>query len=270
MKKLFSALLDILLKALRVKSAFQFLKKHKPFLITLLVALAIVFIEWFKSFDTAELMENKKLLLSWVEGRPLISSLSFFLVYFFISVLSFPGTAVLSIISGFLFGFFKGTLLSLLAVSIGSGTAFLLTRFFLKDFFIKKGGAKMQKIYKILEKDEMYYLFALRLFPFIPLFFTNIAMALSSMSWGAFFAVSFLSLLPSMAIYANMGTQLSYLEDWRGLSDPGLLTAFALIGLFPLFVRLGLRFFKKLKKSKEGLSIDMVAGKGFEPPTHGL
>ena len=127
-----------------------------------------------------------------------------------------PGATVLNVIGGFLFGFLKGTLLSVFAVSIGSGFAFLLSRYFFRDFFLKKSGAKMKKIYGHLRGNEVYYLFAFRLFPFIPLLFTNMIMGLSSIRFSVFFIVSFITLLPHLAIYANIGSQLSQLEDLHG------------------------------------------------------
>ena len=213
-------------------------------------------LEWFKTFDLKEIIEYKKSLLFLVQDRPLVLSVSFFLIYLFVSTLSLPGTTVFNIIGGFLFGFIKGTLISVFAVSLGSCGAFLFTRFFLRDFLIKKGGKKIKKIYNILEKDTAYYLFALRVFPFTPFFFTNITMGLSSIKLSVFYAVSFISLLPGLAVYANIGSQFSKLENLQGFVAPNLLFAFALIGLFPLFIKYFLKFLKRFKKSKEDLPLE--------------
>ena len=256
MKKLFAVFLDILFRVLNIKPIIRLLKKYKSIVIVFLVALFFFFIEWIKTFNIVEIIEYKKSLLYLVQDHPLILSLYFFLIYLLVSILSFPGTTVFSIIGGFLFGFVKGTVLSVFAVSIGSGVAFLLTRFFLHDFFIKKSGGKMKKIYKQLDKDEVYYLFAFRMFPFIPLFFTNMVMGLSSIRFSVFYIVSFLSLLPVLVIYVNMGSQLSQLEDLQGLVAPNFLFAFALVGLFPLFVKYLFRFFKRFKKSREDLPLE--------------
>lgn len=256
MKKLLAVFLDIVLRVLHIKPVIQFLNKYKPLIIVFFVALILFFLEWLKTFNLREIVEYKKALLYLVQDYPLTVSLSFFLIYFFVSVLSLPGTIVFNIVGGFLFGFIKGVLLSVFAVSIGSSVTFLLSRFLLYDFFIKKGGTKIEKIREKLKKDEVYYLFALRLFPFIPLFFTNIIMGLSSVRLSVFYVVSFISFLPIIIIYANMGSQLSQLEDLQGLVAPNLLFAFALIGLFPLSVRYLLRFLKRFKKSKEDLPLE--------------
>ena len=256
MKKLSSLFLDILLKILGIKPLVRFLKRYKPFIIVILIAFLLFCIEWFKTLDVREIVEYKKHLLYLVQDYPLISSFSFFLIYLFVSILSVPGLTAFSLIGGFLFGFVKGTLLSVFAMSIGSSIAFLLVRFFLYDFFIRKGGVKIKKIYKNLKKDEVYYLFALRLFPFTPIFFANIIMGLSSIKLSIFYIVSLMSFLPLIVIYVNMGSQLSQLEDMEGLMAPNLLFAFALMGLFPLLVRHLFRFLKRFRKSKADLPLE--------------
>ena len=216
----------------------------------------ILLILWLRTFSLSDVLSYKKHLFHLVQDNSFLAAFYFFLVYLLVAVISLPGTTVLSVSGGFLFGFIKGLIISLLAVSIGSCLAFLITRYFLRDFFVKKAGSKLERIYNHLRKDEVYYLFAFRLFPFTPLFFTNMLMGLTSIRLNLFFIVSFIAFLPTLSIYVNMGSQLSRLEDWGGLSDPQLLFAFALIGLFPLLIRYSFKFFKRFKKSKEDLSLD--------------
>ena len=256
MSKLYTVLFEILLRIFRIKPLIAFFKKHKALLIVFLGVCALLLLEWFKTFNLTELMEYKKSLLALSERRPLLLSVSFFLIYFFIATLSIPGTTVLNLIGGFLFGFIKGTLISVFAVSLGACGTFLLIRYFLRDFFLKKEIKKLKKIYNILEKDSLYYLFALRMFPLTPFFFTNIVMGLSSIKLSVFYMVSFISLLPGLAIYANIGSQFSYLEDLQDFVAPNLLLSFSLIGIFPLFVKYLFRFLKKFKKSKEDLPLE--------------
>ena len=255
-KKIFSIFLNILLKVLQIKPILRSLKKYK-FLILIFFAICLIgLILWLRTFSLSEILSYKKELFDLIQDKPFITVISFFLVYVFVSTISLPGTIVFSIAGGFLFGFIKGMLISLFAVSIGSSFAFLITRYFLRDFFLKKAGSKLEKIYNHLKQDEIYYLFAFRLFPFVPLFFTNMLMGLASMRLNVFFTASFIAFLPTLFVYVNMGVQLFRLEDWNGLTDPELLFAFALMGLFPLIVRYSFKFLKRFRKSKEEFSLD--------------
>lgn len=251
MRKLFFIFFDILLRVLNIRPFFKFLRKHKVLAIIPLAVLIFLFIKWFQSFRIEEFIEYKNSILNLAQDKPLNLSFYFFLIYVFISVLSLPGTSLFSVIGGFLFGFAKGTVLSVFAISIGSSFAFLLTRFFFRNFFIKKGGKKIKKIYEHLNKDEIYYLISFRLFPLTPIFFTNMLMGLGSIKFNVFYIVSFISFLPTTIIYANMGSQLSHLKGLEGLMDPNFLFAFSLVSLFPLFVNYFLKLIKKIRKTKK-------------------
>ena len=251
MKKLSSVVFDVFLRVLYIKPFVRLLKKYKFQWILLLVVLGILCLEGMKTLDFQGFIDYKKWLLHLTQDYPLFAVLSFFLMYTVFAIFSLPGGTVLSLIGGFLFGFVKGTLLSVFALSIGSSISFLLFRLFFRDLFIKKGGKKIKKIHTTLEKDEIYYLFAFRMFPFIPLFFTTIIIGLSSIRFHLFYLISFIAFLPSVGIYVNMGAQISKLENLQGLMAPDLVLAFSLMGVFPLCIKYLFKFLKKFKNSKE-------------------
>ena len=137
-KKIFSIFLNIFLKVLPVKPVFRILRKYK-FLILILCSICLVgLVFWLRTFSLSEVLNYRKQLFDLIQDKPLVSVIFFFLVYVFVSTISLPGTTVFSISGGFLFGFIKGMLISLFAVSIGSSFAFLITRYFFRDFFLKK------------------------------------------------------------------------------------------------------------------------------------
>jgi len=250
-KKLITIFLNIILRVLYIKPFIQLLKKHKLILIILFTILLFIAIQWLKDFKISEFLEYKKNLLILAKNFPIASSFLFFLSYLAIATVSLPGVIPLSIIGGFLFGFVKGSLLSILAVTTGSCLAFLIVRHLFRNFFIKKTGNKTEKIYSHLRKNEIYYLFALSLSPFIPLLLTNIIMGLSSIRLAVFFVVSLIALLPQVAIYTNFGSQVAMLESLHELAEPNMILAFSLIGLFPLVVKYLFKIFKKIQKPKD-------------------
>ena len=246
----------ILLKVLQLKSVFKLFKRYKGLILVCFLLLLLAFLLWLRTLNFSDIIVYKKQLFDFIDGNPILTVSLFFIMYLIASTLSLPGTSILSVIGGFLFGFIQGLLLSIIAITIGSCFAFLLIRRFFKSWFFKKAGPKIQKISKHLEQDEVYYLFAFRMFPFTPLFFTNLLMGLTSIRINLFFIVSCMAFLPGTAVYVNMGSQLSYLEDWKGLSDPYLLSSFALIAILPMAVRYTFKVIKKLKKSRQDLYLD--------------
>ena len=255
-KKIFSVFFDILFKIFQIRPILRLLKRYKILIFILFIGFLVLLVLWLRTFSLSEILAYKKQIFELIQDKPLLMALSFFLVYVFVATISLPGSTVFSIIGGFLFGLLKGTLISLFAVTIGSCFAFLITRYFLRDFFIKKAGPRLDRIYNHLKKDEVYYLFAFRLFPFTPLFFTNLLMGLASIRLTLFCAVSFIAFLPTIFVYVNMGFQLSELENWSGFTEPDLLLAFILIGLFPLAVRYIFKLVKKFRNSKEDFPLE--------------
>ena len=255
-KKLFSIFLEILVKVLQIRPILRILKRYKILILIIFAGLFIALVLWLRTFSLLDILNYKKQIFDLIQDKPLLTVVSFFFMYVLVATISFPGTTVFSIMGGFLFGLTEGVFICLFAVSIGSCFSFLITRYFLKDFFMKKAGSKLEKIYNRLKKDEVYYLFAFRLFPFTPLFFTNMLMGLTSMRLIVFFTASFIAFLPTIFIYVNMGSQLSELEDWSGFTDPDFLLASVLMGVFPLVVKYSFKFLKRFRNSEEELPLE--------------
>ena len=145
------------------------------------------------------------------------------------TALSLPGAVPMTLIGGALFGFWLGTLLVSFASSIGATLAFLASRLVLRDWVQAKFGARMAAINAGIEKEGAFYLFALRLVPLFPFFVINLLMGLTKIGTFRFYWVSQIGMLLGTMVYVYAGTQLGQFRV-----SPGLLVAFALIGLLPL------------------------------------
>jgi len=252
---IFDIFIDFVLDAVWLKSFVKFLKKYRVLFLTFLSLIFLGLGTYISSWNQEDFLWYKSNLIAFSEEHKLFSYFLFTFSYFIIAFFGLPGTAFFGSVGAFLFGFLKGFLFSLLAVMLGSGFAFLTTRFLLRDFFIKslkksKRKLKLNKIYDGLKKNEVYYLFMFRLFPFAPLAVTNIVMGLSSMSFNVFFIVCFLAILPYLLIYADIGTRLSQMENWTDLYDSGLLISLTLLAVMPLGTKYLFRYLKKFKKNK--------------------
>ena len=249
MQRLYPTLLKLLFRALYIEALVIFFKRYKPIFIVLFLGLTFIFLEFLRSVDLEDIMAYKDSILFLDQKWPWISKGSFFLICLFASLLSLPITTALNIIGGFLFGFIEGTLLNLFSIVFGSSLFFLIIRVFLYDFLMrKKVGTRIKRIHKKLEKDGLYYLVALRMFPLTPLFVTNVIMGLSSMKYSMFCILSFISFFPACAIYAQIGAELSQLRNLQDLVSFRVLLPLSLAGLFPLCLSYILNILKKLKK----------------------
>ena len=184
---------------------------------------------WFKSEQAA--------LQARVAAQPWRAAGLYVLVYVATTALSLPGAALLTLVGGALFGLLEGSVLVSLASTLGATLAMLSSRFVLRDWVQRRFGPRLAAIDRGIARDGAFYLFALRLVPAFPFFLINLAMGLTRLPVRTFCWVSQLGMLPGTLAYVNAGRALGRLDSLAGILSPGLLGAFALLGLFPLLAR---------------------------------
>ncbi len=161
----------------------------------------------------------------------------FLAVYIAMSALSIPGATLLTLLGGALFGWLNGTIIVSIASTIGATLAFLGSRFLLRDWVQSRFGSKLNAINEGIDKEGGFYLFTLRLVPVFPFFAVNLLMGLTKLKTLTFAWVSQLGMLPATIVYVLAGTELSKIDSLKGIASPGLLGAFAALGLFPLVAK---------------------------------
>ncbi|HEY5763128.1 MAG TPA: FAD-dependent oxidoreductase, partial [Rhodocyclaceae bacterium] len=171
------------------------------------------------------------------DANPLSTAAIYFVAYVAATGLSLPGAAVLTLAGGAIFGLLWGTVIVSFASTLGATLAFLAARFVLRDTVRAKFGDKLKAIDAGIAKDGPFYLFTLRLVPVFPFFAINLAMGLTPMRAITFAWVSQLGMFAGTIVYVNAGTQLAQIDSAAGLLSPGLLGAFALLGIFPLIAK---------------------------------
>jgi uncharacterized membrane protein YdjX (TVP38/TMEM64 family) len=186
------------------------------------------------TLSLATLQKYHAQLSLWHAERPLQVMGAFFIGYFLISALSIPGTRIMTLMGGALFGLIEGTVLVATAAASGATVAMLLSRYLLHDWVQRRFAARMAKINESIKNNITQCLFALRLVPVLPFSIINLLMGLTSISALRFAVITLLGLLPSIVLYISTGRQLSQIESLRDIISPAMLLLFALIGLLPL------------------------------------
>jgi uncharacterized membrane protein YdjX (TVP38/TMEM64 family) len=92
----------------------------------------------------------------------------FFLFNIVMATLPIPGISMISFIGGMLFGFTKGALLSSIATAVGNLVGFLIARYFLQEWILKRYGENARIFKEEWQSEGTMALLSFRLFPFIP------------------------------------------------------------------------------------------------------
>lgn len=170
-------------------------------------------------------------------ANPVLMLGGYFLAYVVMAGLSLPGATILSLAGSAVFGFLPTLIAVSFASTIGATLAALTSRYLLREQIEKRFAAQVTRINEGIANEGAFYLFTLRLIPIFPFFVINLVMGLTRMPLRTFYIVSQLGMLPGTAVYINAGTELANLHSLSGIMSPGLLGSFALLGLFPLFVK---------------------------------
>lgn len=166
--------------------------------------------------------------------KPLVVVATYFAAYLAVAALALPGAALLTLLAGAIFGLGWGTLIVSFASSIGATLAFLAARYLFGNVVQARFADRLAGINRGVDKDGPFYLAILRLVPVAPFFVVNLLMGLTKLKTSTFYWVSQLAMLPGTLVYVNVGTQLGQLTSLKGILSPGLIGAFALLGILPL------------------------------------
>lgn len=211
----------------------------KVLLIAALLAagLAFYWLDLHQWLTLENLKRQQQQFETWRDASPLAMGLLFTAVYILVTGLSVPGAIILSLAVGALFGLFWGTLIASFASSLGATIAFLTSRYLLHDWVQWRFGGRLRAVYRGMERDGRFFLFALRLVPVFPFVLINILMGLTRIRIWPFYWISQVGMLPATMIYVNAGTQLGRIDGLSDILSPELVLSFALLALFPLLAR---------------------------------
>jgi uncharacterized membrane protein YdjX (TVP38/TMEM64 family) len=165
-----------------------------------------------------------------------------FVVYTAVCGLSIPGGATaLTLLFGWLFGFWRAVLLVSFASTAGATLAFLMSRYLLRDYVQSRFANRLGRVRAAFDRDGILFLFCMRLSPVVPFFAINVVMGLTSIRARTFWWVSQLGMLPATCIYISVASSISLAKlaetGGRGILTPRIILGLSLLGAFPLVVR---------------------------------
>ena len=171
------------------------------------------------------------------QNNTLLTLFLFFAIYVVMAALSLPGAAIMTVLAGALFGLLTGLIIVSFASTLGATLAFLVARYLFRDTLQERYADKLRVINEGVEKEGPLYLFAMRLVPLFPFFLVNLLMGFTHIKTITFAWVSQIGMLAGTAVFVYAGTQLAKIDSLSGILSPGLIIAFALLGVFPMIAK---------------------------------
>ena len=143
-----------------------------------------------------------------VDAHPVSAAAGFIGLYALAVAFSFPAASVLTVFSGFLFGWLAGGVIAIVAATIGATALFMAARSACGDSLKARVGPFAAKLSEGFERDAFGYLLVLRIAPFIPFFMVNIAPAFFRVRVRTFLAATLIGIVPGGFAYAWLGAGL--------------------------------------------------------------
>ena len=207
--------------------------------IALLAALAIVVAAFFvfhgERYLTLDTVKgNRDALLAFTNAHYAAALAIAFAVYVLATAFSLPGGLVLSLTMGFLFGRWVGTVLVVIAATIGATLVFVAARYLFADAARRRLGALGEKINVGFTENALSYLLFLRLVPLFPFFLVNLAPAFTTIGVRTFVVGTLIGIIPGSFVFVNLGQTLGRIDSLSGLLSAETIAAFVLLGLLAL------------------------------------
>lgn len=160
---------------------------------------------WHSYLTLSHLAASRETLRSMVALHPLLAPLAFTAVYAATVAFSFPAAAILTVFSGFLFGWLLGGFVALVGATSGATILFLAARSAFGDALRARVGGFAARLGEGFRKNAFAYMLVLRIAPFIPFFVVNIAPALAGVRLRTFISATLIGMLPATFAYAWLG-----------------------------------------------------------------
>lgn len=172
--------------------------------------------------------------------NPIQGALIYSLLYIVAIALSLPVATALTVFSGFLFGSFWGTVVVVISATIGATIIFILARFFFRDFFVQKFGARLAPVEREMQDHGLRNIFFLRLMPIVPFALINVAAALTGAKTKDYVLATLFGIAPFTFIYVKAGMRLGELESLRDVVSFQTLIVVSLLVFavaLPIFIK---------------------------------
>jgi len=197
-------------------------------------------------FTLSSLKENQLAIGMLYISYPLLFVGAFSLIYILVAGMGLPFATVLTLAGGVIFGSYLGTLITIIAATLGASVAFLFSRYMFRESLESKYAKQLEKLNKGVNENALNYVLSLRLLPLFPFFIVNTLLGLTRVNIKTFMLASFIGMLPGTFIYTNAGSQLSTIKSLGDIASPHVIGAFVALGalsLAPILI-------KKLKGKK--------------------
>jgi uncharacterized membrane protein YdjX (TVP38/TMEM64 family) len=178
-------------------------------LVLLLAATAAVFASgWHRYLSLEMLVASRDKLQAFVAENRAMALGGLALAYVGLVTLSIPASALLTTLSGFLFGWLVGGLLAVASATAGAILVVGIARTSLGDVLVRRAGPRLKGLADGFRKNAFSFLLFLRFLPVFPFWLVNLAAAVFGVPLRTFALATMIGIVPVTMTFATAGAGL--------------------------------------------------------------
>jgi len=148
-------------------------------------------------------------LAAWVEAKHATAAIAYVAFYVTLVLFLIPGPFFATLVGGVLFGPIEGTFLTVLGATGGAVLVFIITKTVAGTFMEKWMGKRTQPFVAGFKRNELNYMFVLRLIPLFPFSFITISAAILGVKFQNFFLATVFGIVPGAYIITLAGASVA-------------------------------------------------------------
>jgi uncharacterized membrane protein YdjX (TVP38/TMEM64 family) len=177
-----------------------YVKVIKYIILIAVIALAVYFLNKLEVFNNYSSKDIKQFL----DSLGLLAPIVYIVLFTFVPLTFFPDS-VLAIAGGMAFGFFKGTLLTIIGALCGGSLAFFIVRYLGQEVIKKIIKKDISILRKHTQEKGFFVVLILRLIPLVPFDVISYSAGLSEIKYKDFLLATLLGIVPGVAVFSNIG-----------------------------------------------------------------
>lgn len=204
-----------------------------PLSIVIIAIVGFTLLRDYLSYET--LRNNHESLVNFKNENYWVTVIIFIISYITLVTFALPGSPIASLTGGFLFGLAFGTFLNVTAAATGATLIFLAAKNGFGNKLTQRIDASEGSIRKIrdgIKRDEISYLFLIRLIPIIPFAVANLVPALFGVSLRNFFFTTYIGIIPGGLVFTWLGSGLS--DIFKQNQEPNFSIIFEIYVIGPI------------------------------------
>jgi uncharacterized membrane protein YdjX (TVP38/TMEM64 family) len=184
------------------------LRRFAPLLVIVLAMVAVFATGAHRHVSLETLVRHRMTIDAFIDAH-LLAAVGAFIGLYVVSVaLSIPGSSLMSISGGILFGTLIGACATVVGATTGATIIFLVAKSAAGESLIRRAGPLAVKLAEGFRQEAFSYLLFLRLVPAFPFFIINLVAAIAGIRLTSFVAATFIGIIPATLAFSFLGAGL--------------------------------------------------------------